>query len=239
MTDIIFFGVDKADSILIKNKSQTILIDTGHKKDEKFLADKLRTLGVRKIDYMILSHPDKDHIGGASYIVNNFSVDNIIQSNYVKGNKDEARLKNSLEGKDINQIFLTEDYSFTLGDLEIDLLVPNENEFDKSNDNSINALIKDRELNYFFAGDSEKKLLEKLIDRNLPLIDVYKVAHHGRENSKSEEFIQKIKPKYSIITNSVEEAEVASMLENVESDVYYAFDKDVHIHTDGKEISVK
>lgn len=239
MTDIIFFGVGKADSILIKNSRQTILIDTGHKKDKKILADKLRTLGIRKIDYMILSHPDKDHIGGASYIIENFTVDNLIQTNYEKGSKDEARLKKSLVNTEIKQVFLSEDYYFVLGDLEIDLLVPEEDEFKKSNDNSINALIKDRELNYFFGGDSEKKLLKDLIKKDIPVIDVYKVAHHGRKNSNSKEFINKIMPKYSVITNSVEEAEVSELLDDVDSKVFYAFDDDVHIHTDGKEVTVR
>ena len=99
MTDIIVFGLGKADSILIKNKSQTILIDSGHKRDKKVLADKLRTLGIKKIDYMILTHPDKDHIGGASYLIDTFAVDTIIQGSYVKNSKDEARLKNSLSQK--------------------------------------------------------------------------------------------------------------------------------------------
>lgn len=238
-TDIIFFGMGKADSILIKNKSQTILIDAGHKRDKQVLADKLRTLGIRKIDYMILSHPDKDHIGGASYILENFNVEKLIQTDYEKGSKEEAGLKNTLKTNPVELMILEDDYKMEIGDLEIQLLAPRGEDLSKSNDHSINVLIKDRDLNYFFAGDSEKKLLKELMGRDIPAIDIYKVAHHGRENSKSEEFFEKIQPKYSIITNSEEESEIEDIIEAVNSEVFYAYDKDIHFTTDGKTIRIR
>ena len=65
-TEILFFGVGNADSMLIRNKKGIVLIDSRLKSDREILGDKLRVLGVKKIDYMILTHPDKDHIGWAS-----------------------------------------------------------------------------------------------------------------------------------------------------------------------------
>ena len=239
MTDIIVFGLGKADSILIKNKSQTILIDSGRKRDKKVLADKLRTLGIKKIDYMILTHPDKDHIGGASYLIDNFTVDTIIQGSYIKNSKDEARLKNSLAQKEIRELVLEDDYYFDMGDLKIDLILPKSDEFEKSNDHSISVLVKDREMNYFFAGDAEKRLLAELIERELPEIDLYKVAHHGRLNSNSKEFIHKISPYYSVITNSIEASEVSQILEDAGSEIHFAFDKDVYFYSDGKKLIVR
>lgn len=238
MTDITVFGLGKADSILIKNKGKTILIDAGHKRDKEVLADKLKTLGVRTIDYMILSHPDKDHIGGASYIVDRFRVKNLVQTPYVKGNKDEARLRNSLEKTDTKVINLKKDMDLELGDLKIHMFVALA-DFDKSNDNSILLLIKDRDLNYLFAGDAEKDLLGEMLERELPSLDLYKVAHHGRENSNSEKFVKKIKPKISIITNSEEESEIHGMLEKNGSKVYFAYDKDVYFYSDGKSIQLR
>lgn len=239
MTDIIFFGLGEAGSILIKNKSQTIFIDTGHKRDKKILADKLRTLGIRKIDYMILTHPVKDHIGGASYLIDNLAVDTIIQSSYIKNSKDEARLKNSLSQKNIKEIILEDDYHFDLGDLKIDLILPEWDEFEKSNVHSINAIVKDREMNYFFADVAEKGLLAELIERELSEIDLYKVAHHGRKNSNSKEFIHKISPQYSVITNSIEESEVSQILEDSGSEIHFTFDKDVYFYSNGKKLTAR
>ena len=126
-----------------------------------------------------------------------------------------------------------------MGDLQIELILPKSDSFDKSNDHSISALVKDREMNYFFAGDAEKGLLSELIERELPEIDVYKVAHHGRINSNSKEFINKLSPHYSVITNSMEASEVSQILEESGSEVYFSFDKDVYFYSDGEKVTVR
>ena len=239
MTDIIFFGVGKADSILIKHQGETILIDAGHRSQEKQLADKLRALGVRKIDHMILTHPDKDHIGGVTYLIENFSIKNIMRSSYEKGNKDEARIKNALKTTPVDLMILDQDYSFNLGDMSVKLFVVDPLSSNKSNDQSINILIENDEMNYFFGGDSEFTLLGDLMNQDLPVIDLYKVAHHGRLNENSEVFIEKIQPKHSVITNSPAESEVLSLLNGAGSKIYFAFDEDVSFVSDGKTIRVK
>lgn len=167
-TEIIFFGAGDADSILIKNKSGNVLIDTGLKEDREALGDKLRLLGVRTIDYMILSHPDKDHIGGASYVIDNFDVKNLIQSKYEKGTKGEKRIKKSLNNSSVNNMVLTEDYDFKVGGLEFSIYAPREEYYDKSNDYSLVAHVKDRDLNYLFTGDAEKTLLKELLEIDYP-----------------------------------------------------------------------
>lgn len=238
-TDIIFFGVDKADSILVKNKDVTILIDTGLSVDKKRLSDKLKRLGIRKIDYLILTHPDKDHIGGASHIIETFTVENLIQSNLDSGSKNEAKIKNALKDKPTNNIVLKDDLEIDIENFKVNILVPKEQDYKKDNDYSLVTLIEDRDLNYLFAADAEKVLLKELLNRDLPTIDLYKVAHHGRYNSNSIEFINKIKPKISVVTNSFAEDKVLSALNKVDSEIYFAFDKDVHITSDGKELKVR
>ena len=109
----------------------------------------------------------------------------------------------------------------------------------KSNDQSINILIENDEMNYFFGGDSEFTLLGDLMNQDLPVIDLYKVAHHGRLNENSEVFIEKIQPKHSVITNSPAESEVLSLLNGAGSKIYFAFDEDVSFVSDGKTIRVK
>lgn len=239
LTEMVFFGAGDADSMLIKNKSQTILIDAGLKSEREILGDKLRALGVKTIDYVILTHPDKDHIGGASYILDNFQVKNLIQSNLDKGTSRELRIKKSLETRPANNIKVDEDYSFTLGDLEVTIFVPREDSYKKDNDYSLVTLIKDRQLNYLFAGDAEKIGLAELMDRDLPVIDLYKVPHHGKYNSHSIEAIERLSPKFSVITNKQGDKEVVEALELVGSQIFYAFDQDLVFSTDGEKIKHK
>lgn len=238
-TEIVFFAMGEGDSILIRNKSKNILIDSGLNENKAILGDKLKSLGVKTIDYMILTHPDKDHIGGAAYILDNFNVENLIQSKYKKGNKAEIRLKKSLENKPVNNRVLTEDFDFILGDLKVQIFAPMEAEYKNSNDYSLVVSIQDRNLNYLFAGDIEKVGAKELISKNLPPVDLFKVPHHGRWNSASEDLILSLKPKISVITSNIGEEDLVKALEVANSNIYYAFDKDIYFFSDGVSLELK
>lgn len=188
---------------------------------------------------MILTHPDKDHIGGTSYILDEFQVKNLIQSKLDKATKGENRIKKSLEKKPVNNIILLEDYKFALEDLEVIIYAPMEESYKKSNNYSLVTLIKDRNLNYLFAGDAEKTLLKELIGKDLPTIDLYKVPHHGKWNSNSEEIIKKISPQISIITNNMGDEKLINALELENSKIFYAFDEDIFFYSNGREIEYK
>lgn len=235
-TKIIVFGLGKADSIYIENGSQSMLIDTGLKEHRELLIAKLEGLGVEKLDYLILTHPDKDHIGSAGYILARFDVGELIQSTHFKDTNREARIAEAVKLKKIKNSQLTEDREITLGELKISLLAPEKEEYKKDNDYSIVTLIEDGDLQYLFAGDAEKKLLDEVLERELPPIDLYKVPHHGRLNKNSEAMIQKIRPKHSIITNYEADGEINELLEDVDSTIRYAAEEDIEITSDGTEL---
>lgn len=238
-TKMIVFGLGKADSIYIESGSQSMLIDTGLKEHRELLISKLEGLGVEKLDYLILTHPDKDHIGSAGYILARFDVGELIQSTHFKGTNREARIAEAVRLKNIENSQLTNDREFTLGELKISLLAPEKEEYKKDNDYSILTLIEDRDLNYLFAGDAEKKLLDEVLERKLPPIDLYKVPHHGRINKNSKKMIQKIMPKHSVITNDEADGEIDELLKNVDSIIHYAAEKDIEIISDGKVLIFK
>lgn len=235
-TKIVFFGLGKADSIYIENSSRSILIDAGLKSNRKELIQKLEDLEVERLDYVILTHADKDHIGSASYVLDNFEIGEVIQSQNIKDSKREDRIEQVLQGKTIKNTRPSEDVNFFLGDLKVSIIVPKKDYYEKDNDYSLITLIEDGDLNYLFAGDAEEELLYEILELDLPQIDLYKVAHHGRENPNSEKLIKKISPKNSVITNSQEKAEVPTMLELEGSNVKYVFDKDLECISDGSEL---
>ncbi|MGB6178598.1 ComEC/Rec2 family competence protein [Carnobacterium sp.] len=238
-TKIVVFGLGKADSIYIESGNETILIDTGLKSTKEELALKLQALRVEKLDYLILTHPDKDHIGAASYILEKFEVGELIQSNHFKDTKREARIQKVIDEKDIKNIRLKEDLTVELGTLKVSIISPKKNEYKGDNDYSLITLIEDENLNYLFAGDAEEKLLEETLEVDLPKIDLYKVANHGRKNPNSKKFIEKISPKLSVITNFKEDSEVEDILKKQGSTIIYAFEKDIHFFSDGNKIEYK
>ena len=200
-TFVNYIDVGQGDSILIKNQNNTILIDTGGNAQTNYhVSDKtityLKSIGIKRINYLILSHGDFDHMSEAINLVNNFKVDKVI-FNCGEYNDLEQELIKILDKKKIK-------YYSCIKELNIDknkLYFLQTKEYDNENDNSNVIYTELNGYKFMFMGDAgiekEKNILEKY---NLSNIDVLKVGHHGSKTSSGKEFINEINPKYSIIS---------------------------------------
>ena len=197
--NVYYLDVSQGDSSLITYKNRNILIDTGGIKD-RTVSDGtiklLNSLGYAKIDYLILTHGDYDHMGEAINLVNNIKIEKVI-FNCGEYNDLEKELIKVLDKKKIK-------YYSCIKELNIDknkLYFLQTKEFDNENDNSNVIYTELNGYKFMFMGDAsittEKEILNKY---NLPDIDVLKVGHHGSKTSSSIEFINEINPKYSIIS---------------------------------------
>ena len=206
-TYIQMIDVGQGDSILIHLKNKNILIDTGGKEtySNKNNLSKivttitiplLKSKGIRKIDYLMLTHGDYDHMGEAINLVENFKVEKVI-FNCGDFNDLEKDLIKVLDKKKIQ-------YYSCIKELNINdnkLYFLNNKDYGNENDNS-NVIYS--ELNnhkFLFMGDAGVEIEKDLIKKyNLQDIDILKVGHHGSKTSSSKEFINQINPKYSIIS---------------------------------------
>ena len=211
---VYYLDVGQGDSALIRlpNNSGNILIDTGGKfsyemekwreKGSKYSIVKSSTIpffksfGIKKLDYLILSHGDYDHIGEAINLVDNFNVEKVI-FNCGEYNDLEKELIKVLDKKKIR-------YYLCIKELNIDnneLYFLQTKEYDNENDNSNVIYAELNGYKFMFMGDAgvdkEKDILDKY---NISNIDVLKVGHHGSKTSSGKVFIDGINPKYSIIS---------------------------------------
>ena len=196
---VYFFDVGQGDCSLIRIKNRNILIDTGgnYKYDDiNNYYESMKSVGVKKIDYLIITHGDYDHIGEAINLVNNFKVEKVI-FNCGEFNDLEKELIKVLDKKKIK-------YYSCIKELNIDsnkLYFLQTKEYDNENDNSNIIYTELDGYKFMFMGDAgidkEKDILDKY---NLSNIDVLKVGHHGSKTSSSKDFIDEINPKYSIIS---------------------------------------
>ena len=201
---VTYLDVGQGDSIFIKypHNQGNILIDTGGivNSDYQVAINKtipyLKSFGVTKLDYLILTHGDYDHMGDGINLVNNYKVKNVV-FNCGEFNELEKELIKVLDKKKIN-------YYSCIKELNIDsnkLYFLQTKKYNNENDNS-NVIYTELDgYKFMFMGDAsqerEKDILEKY---NLGSIDFLKVGHHGSNTSSSKEFIDKINPKYSIIS---------------------------------------
>ena len=211
---VYYLDVGQGDSALIRlpNNSGNILIDTGGKfsyemekwreKRSKYSIVKsstipfLKSFGIKKLDYFILSHGDYDHMGEAINLVENFKVEKVI-FNCGPYNDLENELIEVLDKKKIK-------YYSCIKELNIDnnkFHFLQTKEYDNENENSNVIYTELNGYKFMFMGDAgvekEKDILEKY---NVSKIDVLKIGHHGSKTSSDKNFIDEMNPKYSVIS---------------------------------------
>lgn len=227
--EVSILDVGQGDSSLIRLKNKNILIDTGgninYDISKNILIPYFKSVGIKKIDYLVLTHGDYDHMGEAINLVENFKVEKVI-FNCGPYNDLEQELIKVLDKKKIK-------YYSCIKELNIDnnkLYFLQTKEYDNENDNS-NVIYTELDgYKFMFMGDAsvttEKEIMNKY---NLPDIDVLKVGHHGSKTSSSKEFINVINPEYSIISvgkNNRYGHPNKEVLENLENSKIYRTDLD-------------
>lgn len=197
---VVMFDVGEGDSYLIKypNNKANILIDTGFNeyRMKNEIISYLKSIGIRKLDYLIITHGDEDHMGEAITLVNNFKVDKVI-FNIGEYQTLEKELIKVLDKKNIK-------YYNNLKQLNIDkykLYFLNTKIYDNENDNSNVIYFNYKNFKFLFMGDASVKREMDILDKyNLINIDLLKVGHHGSKTSSSKKFIDEVNPKYSLIS---------------------------------------
>ena len=212
-TYIYFIDVGQGDlELIVTENNESILIDTGGKLSYKTESWKqrnkefnlmsssvipfIKSIGIKKIDYLIITHGDYDHMGEAINLVNGFKVEKVI-FNCGEYNDLEKELIKVLEKKNIK-------YYSCVKELNIDkykLQFLNTGTYNNENDNSSVIYLNYNNYKFLFMGDAGVEVEQNLIEKyNLKDIDVLKVGHHGSKTSSSKCFIDSINPKYSIIS---------------------------------------
>lgn len=197
--EIHFLSLPVGEATLIKeaHDKNNILIDTGDL-DAEEIVSYLKRKGIKRLDYIIISHGDSDHIGGLFTIMDEFKVKNIFLSYY-----DESSHK-ALEKytfKDTNVRYLRGGDELQLKDVYLKIIYPDKS-YDSSNNNSLVFYLNFQKLNILFTGDLEIEGEAVIIPmiKNLQ-VDILKVGHHGSKTSSSLDFIKAVSPKIAVAMN--------------------------------------
>ena len=231
ITRITSLDVGQGDSTLVELNNKNVLIDTGGIVNNKtsLVLNKtipyLKSLGIKKIDYAVLTHGDYDHMGEAINLVNNFKVEKVI-FNCGEFNDLEKSLIKVLNKKKIK-------YYSCIKELNIDnnkLYFLQTKEYDNENDNSNVIYTELSGFKFMFMGDASSTTEKEIMSiYNLPDIDVLKVGHHGSKTSSSIDFINEINPKYGVISvgkNNRYGHPNKEVLDNLEDSKIYRTDQD-------------
>lgn len=188
--------VGQGDSIFIQTlEDKRILIDAGDEEAEHTVYSYLKRRGVKKIDVLIATHPDTDHIGSMDYIIDKFKISHFYMPDAKTDSEAFYNLLDSCKEKNLKIEYLTKGDRLKIdSSTTMEILSPS-TITDKNNLNSIVSLLNYKGYEFLFTGDAEKENESEILSScNLPDIEFLKAGHHGSSSSSTDEFIEKLKP---------------------------------------------
>lgn len=198
-----FIDVGQGDSTLIITPAgKHILIDTGTHDSTSKIIDHLQKTDVETIDYMILTHPHADHIGGAAEIIERFEINKVLMPDVTTNTRTFYNLLEAIEREGCEALIADAGARHTIDGCVIDILGPITPDKENLNNSSVVCKITYGETSFMFTGDMEtdyEKELVSLYGDSLAS-DVLKVGHHGSSTSSSEEFLTAVSAETGIIS---------------------------------------
>lgn len=247
--EVVFFDVGQGDSIFIETKQgHQILIDGGKDKTVLSKLENEMDFFDKEIDLVILTHPDKDHFGGLTSVLDNYEVLNFMWTGVLKDSFDFNKFKSLLD--DENVIIGKAGQTVVIDDISLKTLHPQLSlegkEAKNLNDSSLVFKLIYGNSSFLLTGDLTCKMEEVLINNDYDLsADILKVGHHGSKYSTCEDFLKEVSPKYAIIQVGENnyghpDSEVLDRLEENNIKVMRTdLNSDVKFYSNGKQLLLK
>lgn len=196
-----FIDVGQADSILVQQGSSAMLVDAGNNADNQTVKSYLDKQGITELKYFIGTHKDEDHIGSADYIINSLKVGKVYFPKQTATTKTFEDFVRAVKGKGLKLTVPSVGESFKLGEATVTVLAPNSSSYKDANDYSIVVKVTYGSTSFLLTGDAESVSESEMVSKGLDLgATVLKVGHHGSKSSTSQSFLNKVKPKYAVIS---------------------------------------
>jgi beta-lactamase superfamily II metal-dependent hydrolase/putative cell wall-binding protein len=196
-----FIDVGQGDSIFIEMPNgKTMLVDGGKKSAGDEVVSHLKSQGVKKIDVMVATHPDADHIGGLIDVLNEFPVGKVIDSGKPHTSETYLEYLSLIDQKNIPFKVAAEGDFIELDQaVNVEVLNSGANNTD-NNDASVVLMVSHEEVDYLLTGDAGVDVEERLIQEYDLDAEVLKVGHHGSYTSTSQAFVEAVDPIFGILS---------------------------------------
>lgn len=225
--EVHFINVGQGDAILIKAPNgKNMLVDGGPSSSGKQLVSYLKEQNIKKLDYVVATHPDADHIGGLINVLNSISIGKFVDSGKVHTSQTFEKMLKLISDKKIPYIVPNTGDKIVLDStINIDVLHADENA-DESNEASIVLKVTFNKVSFLLMGDADINIENALMQTADVKATVLKAGHHGSDTSSSAKFISTVKPATAILSYGKDNqyghphAAVQSRLQKVGAKVY-------------------
>ena len=239
-------SLGKADAILILADGEAMLIDAGYTEQGTTVTEYLKKQGVAKLKYLVMTHADKDHVGGMAEVIRSIPVEQVYLSPKKENSPEYAAMVQALNSTKTPYSFPKLLSTFSLGKATFTVLAPGEKALAQGSDNDSSIVLRlvYGERTALLMGDALSRTEKEMRENGYELsAEVLKVGHHGQGDATTKKFVREVAPLYAVITCSKEEEpdrDVLSVLRAFAAEVLRTDEKGtVVLTTDGAKWEVK
>lgn len=202
--EVAFLDVGQGDSILLKTPGDKVmLIDAGESTARQAVKEALDSSGIERIDVLIATHPDSDHIGSMRMVVENYEIGEIYMPKVNHTTKTYQNLLQAISDKGMKIKAARAGKSIAIDDaLQVEILGPVSEEYSNTNNYSVICRVTYGDTRFLFLGDAEHEAQDEAMAAAPESFraDVLKLAHHGSSNGISAELLEAVQPRYGVIS---------------------------------------
>ena len=198
-----FIDVGQGEAILIALPEKTMLIDAGPTGSAPKIEQVLRELGRDKIDYLVATHPDEDHIGGMADVISSTQIGTIYAPNKTNNTATYRKFLTAIQNNNL-QITLAEAGTIIdqTDNYKLEILWPTKDaNFPDTNDYSIIIKLTVGTKTFLFTGDAPTNAI---LNSNPGHIDVLKLSHHGSRTGTNEQLVRRLSPTYAVLSYALD-----------------------------------
>ncbi|EDS77674.1 ComEC/Rec2 family competence protein [Clostridium massiliodielmoense] len=195
-----YIDVGQGDSILVQFNNKNLLIDAGC--SNRKVHNYLKKCGVKKLNYVIATHPHDDHIGGMPYIIESFSIDKFLAPKATNNTTSFKKMITELQKNNL-KISSTKAGTYIPLDHKLSCFVvaPKNSTYKNLNNYSIVLKITYNNTSFLFCGDAENLSEDEILSSGYNITsDVLKLGHHGSKTATNNNFLEEVNPKVAIIS---------------------------------------
>ncbi len=239
-----FLDTGKSDCIVIEAGESVVVNDTADADDSGAICAFLDARKTERIEYLILSHFDKDHIGSAAGLIRRYEVGCVLMPDYEEDSEAYLSLMDALEETDTESRRLTKAWQFSLEGADFYVDAPRERVYDNDNNYSLITCVTNGENRFLLMGDAKKKRTEEFLESSAAKksYDLVKMPHHGNYTKNLESLFATARPRYAVLTADPQrqrvEEETLALLDAYQCGVFYTDEGAVTAVSDGASVEV-
>ena len=200
--EVYYIDVGQGDSILIRQGTESMLIDAGNNNKGTTVWSYLLHQNVEHLTYAIGTHPDADHIGGMDVVLYKIDCDDVMLPACESDTKTYEELIRTIGQREQHVVTPKRGEIYSLGKAQFQILTDTDKNYgDNTNDYSLALRLTFGDTSFLFTGDAEKAAEQDMIASGLTIqSDVFKAAHHGADTANTEDFLTAVHPTYCVIS---------------------------------------